>query len=62
MFGWIARAGLLRFLGRRAVPLLAAWQVVQLVRGFRKNSAETRTMTPAKGPAARTLEDRRRRS
>ena len=53
---------MLRFLGRRAVPLLAAWQVVQLVRGLRKGSDEKRTMTPATGPAARTLEERRRRS
>ncbi len=60
MFGWIARAGMLKFLGRRAVPLLAAWQVVQLVRGFRKNSANNR-IEPGTAPTARTLESRRRR-
>jgi hypothetical protein len=39
MLGWIARAGVLRFLGRRAVPLLAAYEVFQLVRGWRRGQA-----------------------
>ena len=61
MLSWIARAGLLRFLGRRAVPLLAAWQVVQLVRGFRKGSGRSNAVEPGTAPTARTLENRRRR-
>ena len=38
MLRWIARAGMLRFLGRRAIPALAAWEVFQLVRGMRRGS------------------------
>jgi hypothetical protein len=37
MIGTIARLALLRFMPRRLVPLLTAWEVFRLVRGRSQN-------------------------
>jgi hypothetical protein len=50
MLGWIARLGLVRLLGRRAVPLLMVVEAVQLVRGLRRRQ----------GSAVETDDDARR--
>lgn len=36
MFRWILRAGLIRFLGRRIIPVIAAYDAFRILRGARR--------------------------
>ncbi len=46
MFGTIFRVAMLRFVPRRLVPLLTAWQVVRMIRGRRSSGTTTTESTP----------------
>lgn len=48
MFGWVARAALLRFLPRRLVPLLAAYEVFRLVRSARSRRQPVNVNEPSR--------------
>jgi hypothetical protein len=54
MLGTIARLALLRVMPRKLVPLLAAWQVLQVVRGRRRPDARTRAELRTDDEARRT--------
>ena len=48
MFGWVARAALLRFLPRRLLPLLAAFELFRLVRSVRTRKQPVNVNEPSR--------------
>jgi hypothetical protein len=41
MLRWVVRAGLIRFVGRKAIPVLIVYDAVQLVRTVRRRTRKS---------------------
>jgi hypothetical protein len=52
MIGGLARLVLLRFLPRRLLPVLTAWEILQLVRNRRRAQATRLAQAGTEAPAA----------
>jgi hypothetical protein len=46
MFGTIARIVMMRYLPRRLLPVLAAWQVISALRGGKRQSTQQSRVIP----------------
>ena len=54
MLRWAARVGLVRFLGRRAIPVLFAYDAIQLARSLRRGRSDrARRRTETREPEGR---------